>query len=158
MAEPRPAPAAAAAIEPATEADAPALASLAADAAVPGWSEASLASSLRDAGAIAAVVRDAARAPVAFVLARAAADEVEVLLVVVAASMRRRGLARALLEHALARAKDARHAHLEVRASNRAAITLYEGLGFVATGRRPRYYAGGEDALSMRRTLAEPLR
>jgi len=158
VAEARPAPAAGPRIEPATDADAPALAALVAEVGVPGWSEASLASSLRDAGAIAALVRDAARAPVAFVLARAAADEVEVLLVVVAASMRRRGLGRALIEHALARAKGARHAHLEVRVSNHAAIALYEGLDFVATGRRPRYYAGGEDALSMRRTLAGSLR
>lgn len=142
-------------IENAAPDDAAPLAALAAEAAVPGWSEASLASTLRDAGVIALLVRGASAAPEGFVLARVAADEVEVLLVAVAAAVRRRGIARRLLEAALARAAGARRAHLEVRASNAGAIALYEALGFVAAGRRPRYYAGGEDALSMRRSLLE---
>ena len=138
----------------ATEHDAASLATLVEEAAVPGWSEASLASTLRDAGVIALAARDASGRPQGFVLARAAADEVEVLLVAVAPAARRRGIARRLLEAALARAARARVAHLEVRVSNTAAIALYEGLGFVAEGRRPRYYDGGEDALSMQRRLA----
>ncbi|MCP4227632.1 MAG: ribosomal protein S18-alanine N-acetyltransferase [Actinomycetia bacterium] len=36
---------------------------------------------------------------------------------------------------------------LEVRASNAAAIALYEKLDMVATGHRPRYYPDGEDAV-----------
>ena len=41
---------------------------------------------------------------------------------------------------------------LEVRASNEAAIKLYDGLGFVQVGRRPNYYvAPREDALIMRK-------
>jgi [ribosomal protein S18]-alanine N-acetyltransferase len=141
-------------IEAATESDAPPLARLAADAAVPGWSESSLASTLRDASTIARVVRGAAGAPIGFALVRAAAEEVEVLLVAVDRRVRRRGIGRALLAAALARAPAARVAHLEVRASNTAAIALYEALGFVAVGRRPRYYDGGEDALTMRCELA----
>jgi ribosomal-protein-alanine N-acetyltransferase len=40
---------------------------------------------------------------------------------------------------------------LEVRASNQAALGLYRRLGFVETGRRPRYYqAPAEDAVLMR--------
>ena len=39
---------------------------------------------------------------------------------------------------------------LEVRASNQAAIGLYEKFGFVKAGVRPHYYeAGGEDAVIM---------
>jgi ribosomal-protein-alanine N-acetyltransferase len=39
---------------------------------------------------------------------------------------------------------------LEVRVSNRAAIAMYEGLGFRSEGIRPRYYQdNGEDALIM---------
>ena len=39
---------------------------------------------------------------------------------------------------------------LEVRPSNEAAIALYTKLGFIAVGRRPRYYEdNGEDALIM---------
>jgi ribosomal-protein-alanine N-acetyltransferase len=38
---------------------------------------------------------------------------------------------------------------LEVRPSNRRAIRLYRYLGYDVVGRRPRYYADGEDALVM---------
>ncbi|HOP41586.1 MAG TPA: GNAT family N-acetyltransferase, partial [Geobacteraceae bacterium] len=38
---------------------------------------------------------------------------------------------------------------LEVRPSNAAAIALYRHVGFVATGRRKRYYENGEDAILM---------
>jgi len=155
VAETRPAAAPALRIEDATPADAPSLAALVARVAVPGWSEASLASSIGDADAIALVVR-AGPTPIGFVLARAAAGEAEVLLVAVAPSARRRGIARRLLDAALARSR-ARVAHLEVRASNAAAIALYERAGFVAVGRRPRYYDDGEDALTMRRRFgADP--
>lgn len=45
---------------------------------------------------------------------------------------------------------------LEVRVSNDRAIGLYERLGFVAHGRRPRYYSdNGEDALIMWRIRDE---
>ncbi|MBO5837041.1 MAG: ribosomal protein S18-alanine N-acetyltransferase [Oscillospiraceae bacterium] len=41
---------------------------------------------------------------------------------------------------------------LEVRASNTAAISLYESLGFLQVGRRPNYYSGPkEDALILRK-------
>jgi ribosomal-protein-alanine N-acetyltransferase len=43
---------------------------------------------------------------------------------------------------------------LEVRASNRPALSLYRQLGFAVTGRRPRYYEGPvEDAVLMRLRL-----
>jgi [ribosomal protein S18]-alanine N-acetyltransferase len=41
---------------------------------------------------------------------------------------------------------------LEVRASNRAARSLYRRLGFVSHGRRPGYYPDGEDAVILWRT------
>ena len=44
-------------------------------------------------------------------------------------------------------------AMLEVRASNMAAVALYEQLGFQHVGRRKGYYADGEDALLMNRAL-----
>jgi ribosomal-protein-alanine N-acetyltransferase len=44
---------------------------------------------------------------------------------------------------------------LEARASNQPALRLYRALGFVETGRRPRYYADPiEDAVLLRLQLA----
>jgi len=77
------------------------------------------------------------------------------LLVAVAKDARRRGAGSALVAVALADAArtGAVAAHLEVRASNAAAIALYTRLGFVAGGRRPRYYDATEDAILMSRVL-----
>ncbi len=79
-------------------------------------------------------------------------DEVHVLNVAVDPTFRRRGVARALLAEAVARARDARAvlATLEVRRSNAAAINLYRLFGFRAVGVRSNYYADdGEDAFVM---------
>lgn len=83
-------------------------------------------------------------------------EEAEILDIVVALHLRGRGIARALLEHAVATAqgKQATIMRLEVRASNRAAIALYERFGFSQTGIRPKYYEGTEDALLMEKTLS----
>jgi ribosomal-protein-alanine N-acetyltransferase len=81
-------------------------------------------------------------------------DEVHVMTLAVRPEHRRRGHARALVRAALdlAAAKGAATVHLEVRPSNEAALSLYLSLGFVQTGRRPRYY-GDEDALLLTLTL-----
>jgi ribosomal-protein-alanine N-acetyltransferase len=97
-----------------------------------------------------------ARRAAAFLAARFAADEMEVLRIAAAVEFRRRGLARRLLRNALAEARAAgiRAAFLEVHAGNLPAVCLYEGLGFVPVGRRAGYYgANGEDALILTRTL-----
>jgi ribosomal-protein-alanine N-acetyltransferase len=82
------------------------------------------------------------------------ADEAHLLNVAVAPAMRRRGIGRALVEHLLAYARGNAVAKilLEVRASNRAAIALYEELGFAEINVRKGYYADGEDAVEMMRT------
>ena len=96
------------------------------------------------------VAKDRARS-VGFLAARRVVDEVHVLSVAVDPAQRRRGVARALLDAVLCdeTASGARSALLEVRASNLAACAFYARTGFVAVGRRPRYYANGEDALLM---------
>jgi ribosomal-protein-alanine N-acetyltransferase len=72
------------------------------------------------------------------VIRQTAADEYEVLNLVVDPSARRRGVARQLLQFELAR----RHGawFLEVRESNFNAIRLYEVLGFQRAGKRKDYY------------------
>ena len=93
---------------------------------------------------------------VGFLVARRAADEIEILNLAVAPEARRKGVARRLVGEALVWGKSsgARRAFLEVRESNRAAIRLYESLGFVGAGRRARYYANPvEDGLLLAQDL-----
>jgi ribosomal-protein-alanine N-acetyltransferase len=90
-----------------------------------------------------------------FVLARIAADEAEILTLAVVPARRRLGLAKALLLQAMlqAAARGAVAMLLEVAEPNAAARALYAGMGFVPVGRRRGYYAGGVDALVLRRDL-----
>jgi [ribosomal protein S18]-alanine N-acetyltransferase len=84
------------------------------------------------------------------------ADEIHVTNVAVHPTRRRQGIARALLGGLLAEAdaREMRLVVLEVRPSNREAITLYESFGFRVTGRRRGYYYDtGEDALVMEARL-----
>ncbi len=78
--------------------------------------------------------------------------ELQLVNIAVHPELRDKGLGRKLLHHLLLEA-DSRAAEkifLEVRPSNRAAIGLYEKLGFKVLYRRPRYYTPeGEDALVM---------
>ena len=59
---------------------------------------------------------------------------------------RRQGIALALLK-ACEQGLGMPAIRLSVRASNQAAISLYEGQGYVIINRWKKYYAGGEDAL-----------
>jgi ribosomal-protein-alanine N-acetyltransferase len=80
------------------------------------------------------------------------ADDAEIESLAVSASWRRHGIARRLCEDLLgwARARGARRASLEVRASNSAARALYESLGFHEVAVRRGYYRDPEeDALVM---------
>ncbi|MFS8741644.1 ribosomal protein S18-alanine N-acetyltransferase [Synechococcus sp. WC10meta] len=75
-------------------------------------------------------------------------EEAHIISLAVDPAHRRRGLGRRILEELLsqARAAGCRWATLEVRASNQAAIRLYESAGFQLLGRRKGYY-NGEDGL-----------
>lgn len=77
--------------------------------------------------------------------------QVQILKVAVDPAMRRRGIARELLAHVAADARDlgASRCSLEVRAGNVGAQELYAALGFRSLGVRPRYYSDGEDAVIM---------
>ncbi|WP_294355442.1 ribosomal protein S18-alanine N-acetyltransferase [uncultured Sphingomonas sp.] len=78
---------------------------------------------------------------VGFALVRAIMDEAELLLIAVAPSARRRGVAGALMRSMLAecRGRGVKRVHLEVRANN-AAIALYCAQGFTKAGERRDYY------------------
>lgn len=82
-------------------------------------------------------------------------EEAQILDIAVAPELRGRGVARRLLEYAIlvAREKGAEVLALEVRASNGAAITLYERCGFVRTGVRVKYYEGRDDAVLMEKNV-----
>ena len=90
------------------------------------------------------------------ILAWLVVDELQIMQVVVAPEARRLGVGRALVEQVVrrARAAGAVTATLEVRASNTAAIGLYDAIGFEVDGRRARYYPDGEDAVLMHCDLA----
>ena len=140
-------------VSSAAPADIPGIAALAAASFSKPWPADVFAKELRRAEARLWVAKQGARR-VGFLAARRVADEVHVLSLAVDPARRRRGVAGALLEVALRdeMARGARTALLEVRASNRAARAFYAGNGFVAVGRRSRYYADGEDALLMTRS------
>ena len=83
-------------------------------------------------------------------------DEGYISNVAVAPEHRRQGVADALLDALETRARHLRLSFLtlEVRASNAAAIALYQKHGFSVVGRRPNYYEKPrEDALLMTRVL-----
>ncbi|HLL54084.1 MAG TPA: ribosomal protein S18-alanine N-acetyltransferase [Myxococcaceae bacterium] len=79
-------------------------------------------------------------------------DELHILNVATDVAQRRRGVARAVLHAAIARARERKCtlATLEVRRGNEAALELYRSLGFRPVGIRPNYYVDeGEDAIVM---------
>ena len=100
--------------------------------------------------------------PGGFLLASVAAGEAEVLTLAVAPLARRQGIGRRLVAGflAVAAARGAQVALLEVAADNRAALALYRGAGFAEVGRRHGYYRTPEgqaiDAVVMTRALPLP--
>jgi ribosomal-protein-alanine N-acetyltransferase len=118
------------------------------------WSADALRGTLARDDAFALVIRQPH--VVAHLVGTVTAGEGELLTVAVHPSCRRRGLARRLLDAAYAAWADrgAEVVFLEVRGDNTAARALYGGDGWEEVGLRRRYYADGEDAVVMRRSLA----
>ncbi|MEN6391285.1 MAG: ribosomal protein S18-alanine N-acetyltransferase [Syntrophomonas sp.] len=85
-------------------------------------------------------------------------DEAHITNVAIASSLRGRGWGRVLMLELekLARRKRAARILLEVRPSNRAAIAMYHGLGFMVSGLRKQYYSdNNEDAMVMVKHLVD---
>ncbi|WP_265633997.1 GNAT family N-acetyltransferase [Acidiphilium sp. PA] len=95
--------------------------------------------------------------PGGMVLARAVADEAEILTIGVVPAARRQGLARRLLGLAAAEAgrRGAATLFLEVAADNEPALCLYRAFGFADCAIRRDYYGRGRDALLLKRPLCE---
>lgn len=86
-----------------------------------------------------------------YVFCAFAGGEIHVNKIAVDPGLRRRGVARILMQEVLDLAGriSAEEIYLEVRPSNSAARKFYVSLDFREVGRRPQYYADGEDALVM---------
>ena len=79
-----------------------------------------------------------------------------VISIAVRKEYRRRGIGKKLMEEAMKALKEvygAEEVYLEVRVSNKPAISLYEKLGFKIVKRVAAYYLDGEDAYIMARKL-----
>ena len=117
------------------------------------WSEKSVSGELTNALALWLVaVEDGTVA--GYVGSQTVCNETDMMNVAVTAEFRRRGIGEQLVTALVEELKaiDSRCLTLEVRASNTPAQAMYEKLGFVEIGRRPRYYQNPkEDALILRK-------
>jgi ribosomal-protein-alanine N-acetyltransferase len=139
---------------PVVEADLPRIMEIEAAGFLHPWSEALLRAELGHAWSslLAAVDGEGGGRILGYVIFWLVHDEVHVLNVGTAPEARRQGVARALMDQAVAvgRGRSARLSTLEVRRSNAPAIALYRSLGYREVGVRPRYYAEeNEDAIVM---------
>ncbi len=98
--------------------------------------------------------------PVGFILTRVAAGEAEIVTIGTRPLARRRGIARALINHQFTEFKPrgVKACFIEVAASNTDARALYASCGFLETAVRRGYYQrpnrSREDAIVMRKELA----
>jgi ribosomal-protein-alanine N-acetyltransferase len=140
-------------------ADAQAIAALSRSGSTEPWSAESVAKILGLPGFWSLVAEGPDAQAAGFLIARVAADEAEIVNLVVAGEVRRRGIGRALLAAAIecARRAGASAVFLEVAADNPAGCALYESFEFREVGRRRDYYRRKlhdyVDALIMKRLI-----
>ena len=89
-----------------------------------------------------------------FIVYRATLDEAEIITIGVHPDVRRTGIGIALIGVMVADLKKqgVKHIFLEVAADNAPARAMYEQVGFVQVGVRPKYY-DGIDAIVMRKDI-----
>lgn len=134
--------------DPASEADINAIVGLEVESFTNPWSRETLVWELRNSDVTQVfLLRDEGGTVVAFCVCWVIFDELHINTLAVAPPARRAGLATFLLRQVMAEsaAAGATKATLEVRASNRAALTLYDRLGFRVAAQRPRYYTRPEE-------------
>ena len=130
-------------LQPAREADLSRVAKLHAECFPDdAWNSSSLATVLAMPGADGRICYGEDGSPCGVLLDQCLGPEGEILTLGVAPASRRRGVARALLQDLIARARTggAQRLLLEVAADNMAALALYTSLGFARQGIRRHYY------------------
>ena len=121
------------------------------------WSRNALAEELDNALSAFLVALDENDRVVGYAGLQVVLDEGYISNVCTAPEHRRRGVASALIDEMISRARalGLSFLSLEVRVSNDPAISLYAGKGFVSVGVRPKYYEKPtEDAMIMNLALA----
>lgn len=142
---------------PAQQQDIPAIAVLEQECFSHPWSEASLTACLQNGRSVLLTAKEGDTL-LGYLGMEYVLDEGSITNVAVFPAYRRRGIAAALLEALLQKARELALATvtLEVRAGNSPAIALYQKYGFLPVGRRKNYYNDPtEDAILMTVTLAE---
>lgn len=93
---------------------------------------------------------------VGYIVLRKILDEAELLSIAVKPELRRKGIATELIKNVLDELKDSvETCFLEVRVSNKEAISFYEKIGFKKVGLRKKYYLlPEEDAIIMKLDLS----
>jgi ribosomal-protein-alanine N-acetyltransferase len=116
------------------------------------WSKRSLSETMENPFTDFLVALDDREEPIGYLIGYTLVPEGEIANLAVCEKMRRKGVGWGLLHAYLERCreKSCDTFYLEVRASNSAAISLYEKVGFRPYGRRKRYYSHPtEDAILM---------
>ena len=129
--------------------DAATLAAIHARCFARGWDEADMAKFLGVPGCLVLMASTQVDVPPqGFLIARAVADEAEVLTLCVLPAHRRQGLARALLAALTEdlRRLGGKRLFLEVEEGNEAALQLHRSFGAELVGRRAGYYEHGANA------------
>jgi len=145
-------------LQPACRGDAPAIASMSRDLIETGlgWQYRSerIRQLIDEPETVTLVARDGERM-IGFAIMTFGEERAHLVLLAVHPGCQRRGIARRLMQWLLASATTAGIAtiHVELRAENEAAYTLYRTLGFVESLRLPGYYRGRETAVRMMRML-----
>lgn len=119
------------------------------------WSENSIASELDNPLSFWLVAEDNGLIA-GYVGSQSVLDAADMMNLAVSPDYRQQGIGQALVNELTQHLKQNKVIALllEVRASNHPAISLYEKLGFVQVGRRPKYYHNPrEDALILRKEL-----
>jgi ribosomal-protein-alanine N-acetyltransferase len=139
-----------------TSADVDTVATLAAECADDAWPASMFQSELECAGSQVWLLKDSGGRLLGFIVLRVVAGVAEIFNVAVSPRHQRCGHGTLLITHAVSQARDAdcERVWLEVRESNKSAISLYNQCRFITIGIRPGYYdKGNENAVQMELNL-----